>query len=228
MPKKESIRAMFDSIAPTYDKLNHLLSLNIDKIWRKRAVERIIENRPQKVLDIACGTGDSTIALAKAGVPVVIGLDISEGMLKVAEEKVADLGYDIRFQVGDALNIPFESDSVDGVMIAFGVRNFEDREGSLKEILRVLKPGGKLLILELSVPQSKVLEFFYKLYFLHILPFIGKLLSGDKSAYTYLPHSVLNFPKPAEFMQTMADCNYKQVQHKALSFGLCRIFEGTK
>lgn len=228
MPKKESIRAMFDSIAPTYDKLNHLLSLNIDKIWRKRAVERIIENRPQKVLDIACGTGDSTIALAKAGVPVVIGLDISEGMLKVAEEKVADLGYDIRFQVGDALNIPFESDSVDGVMIAFGVRNFEDREGSLKEILRVLKPGGKLLILELSVPQSKVLEFFYKLYFLHILPFIGKLLSGDKSAYTYLPHSVLNFPKPAEFMQTMADCRYKQVQHKALSFGLCRIFEGTK
>lgn len=228
MPKKENIRAMFNAIAPTYDKLNHLLSLNIDKIWRRKAVKRIMQNHPQIVLDIACGTGDSSIALAQAGVPKVLGLDISEGMLKIAEQKVEQLSYDIQFQLGDAQNIPFEGESIDAVMIAFGVRNFENREECLQEIRRVLKPGGLLLILELSVPQSKLLRFFYKLYFLHILPFIGQLFSGDKSAYTYLPHSVLNFPSPAEFTKTMADCSYKQVQHKALSFGLCRIFEGTK
>lgn len=228
MPKKENVRAMFNEIAPTYDKLNHTLSLNIDKIWRKKAVRRLIRNNPQTVIDIACGTGDSSIALAKAGVPRVVGLDISEGMLGIAERKVAKTNYDIHFQLADALNLPFNDNSIDAVMIAFGVRNFENRSECLKEILRVLKPGGVLLILELSVPQNILLKSLYKVYFLHILPFIGKLVSGSKFAYNYLPHSVLNFPAPNAFMEIVRDCGYNKVIHKALTFGLCRIFEAVK
>lgn len=228
MPKKENVRAMFNEIAPTYDKLNHTLSLNIDKIWRRKAVRRLIRNNPQTVIDIACGTGDSSIALAKAGVPRIVGLDISEGMLGIAEQKVAKTNYDIHFQLADALNLPFNDNSIDAVMIAFGVRNFENRSECLKEILRVLKPGGVLLILELSVPQNILLKSLYKVYFLHILPFIGKLVSGSKFAYNYLPHSVLNFPAPNAFMEIVRNCGYNKVIHKALTFGLCRIFEAVK
>lgn len=228
MPKKENIRAMFNDIAPSYDKLNHVLSLNIDKIWRKKAVKRLLADNPYKVLDIACGTGDSSIAIAKAGVPNVIGLDISEGMLEIAKQKAAGLDYNMEFLIGDALNLPFEDDSVDAVMIAFGVRNFEDRSACLREIRRVLKPRGRLIILELSVPRAKMLRGLYKLYFLHILPFIGKLISGNNSAYTYLPHSVLNFPAPDDFMRIMSECGYARVYHKALSLGLCRIFDAQK
>lgn len=228
MPKKENIQAMFDSIAPTYDKLNHTLSLNIDKIWRKKAVSRLTNKAPQIVLDVACGTGDSSIAIAKAGVPTVVGIDISEGMLEIARIKAQKYNYDLRFDIGDAQNLPFENDSIDAALIAFGIRNFEDKATSLKEILRVLKPGAKLIILELSVPQAKFPLMMYKLYFLHILPLIGKLISGSKDAYTYLPHSVLNFPKPKQFMRIMTECGYSNVRHKALSLGLCRLFEAEK
>lgn len=228
MPKKENIKAMFDSIAPSYDKLNHTLSLNIDKLWRKRAVKRLMQRQPETVLDLACGTGDSSIALAKAGARRVLGIDISEGMLRIAQEKVAKTGHNISFQTGDAANLPLEDASIDAVMIAFGIRNFENRSECLKEILRVLRPGGSLHILELSVPSCAILRALYKLYFLHILPLVGKLISGDKAAYTYLPHSVIQFPVPEEFMQTIRDCGYEQVVHKSLTFGLCRIFEAAK
>lgn len=229
MPKKEKIEAMFNDIAPTYDKLNHILSLNIDRLWRKKAVKRLTESGPQRVLDLACGTGDSSFALAEAGVPTVLGLDLSEGMLAVAREKAARLGFEnVSFQLEDALTMPFEDESIDAVMIAFGIRNFEDREGCLKEIRRVLRPGGRLVIVELSVPSFAPARFVYKLYFLHILPFIGKLLSGNKAAYLYLPHSVLRFPKPEEFSSTIRGCGFRSVTHKALSLGLCRIFEAAK
>lgn len=238
MAEKNFVRSMFNNIAPTYDKLNHILSLNIDKIWRKKAVKRIVKNlknsetenlkNNSQVLDVACGTADSTIALAKAGVPRVVGVDISEGMLKVGEKKIEELNLNsvISLKVEDCENLSFGDNTFDAAFIAFGIRNFEDKKKGLKELHRVLKPNGHLLILELSVPQNKILLSLYKLYFLHILPFIGKKISGDNKAYTYLPQSVMNFPKPKDFLQTMEGCGFKDVRQKALTFGLCRMYEG--
>ena len=246
MAEKNFVRSMFNNIAPTYDKLNHILSLNIDKIWRKKAVKSIVKklknseteklkNNSQvfrfsdsQVLDVACGTADSTVALAKAGVPRVTGVDISEGMLKVGEKKIEELNLNsvISLKVEDCENLSFEDNTFDAAFIAFGIRNFEDKKKGLKELHRVLKPNGLLLILELSVPQNKILLSLYKLYFLHILPFIGKKISGDNKAYTYLPQSVMNFPKPKDFLQTMEECGFKDVRQKALTFGLCRMYEG--
>lgn len=246
MAEKNFVRSMFNNIAPTYDKLNHILSLNIDKIWRKKAVKRIVKNlknseteklknnsqvfrfSDSQVLDVACGTADSTIALAKAGVPRVVGVDISEGMLKVGEKKIEEINLNsvISLKVEDCENLSFNDNTFDAAFIAFGIRNFEDKKKGLKELHRVLKPNGLLLILELSVPQNKILLSLYKLYFLHILPFIGKKISGDNKAYTYLPQSVMNFPKPKDFLQTMEECGFKDVRQKALTFGLCRMYEG--
>ena len=252
MADKNFVRSMFNNIAPTYDKLNHILSLNIDKIWRKKAVKRIVKKlknseteklktnsqifsfsdsqiqKDSQVLDVACGTADSTIALAKAGVPRVVGVDISEGMLKVGEKKIEELKLNstITLKVEDCENLSFNDNTFDAAFIAFGIRNFEDKKKGLKELHRVLKPNGLLLILELSVPQNKILLSLYKLYFLHILPFIGKKISGDNKAYTYLPQSVMNFPKPKDFLQTMEECGFKDVRQKALTFGLCRMYEG--
>ena len=252
MAEKNYVRSMFNNIAPTYDKLNHILSLNIDKIWRKKAVKRIVKNlknsetenlktssqiqknsqilrfSDSQILDVACGTADSTIALARSGISSVTGVDISEEMLKVGETKVAAQNLDsvINLQVEDCENLSFDDDSFDAAFIAFGIRNFEDKRNGLRELRRVLKPNGHLLILELSVPQNKILLSLYKLYFLHILPFIGKKISGDSMAYTYLPQSVMNFPKPKDFLAMMEECGFKDVRQKALTFGLCRIFEG--
>ena len=230
MADKNFVRSMFNNIAPTYDKLNHILSLNIDKIWRKKAVKRICKNlinSEAHVLDVACGTADSSIALAKAGIPFVTGVDISEGMIKVGEEKIKSLNLNnINLRVEDCENLSFEDNSFDSAFIAFGIRNFEDKKKGLNELRRVLKDNGHLLILELSVPQNKILLSLYKLYFLNILPFIGKKISGDSKAYTYLPNSVMNFPKPKEFMAMMEECGFKNVKQKALTFGLCRIYEG--
>ena len=252
MAEKNFVRSMFNNIAPTYDKLNHILSLNIDKTWRKKAVKRIVKNLKNsetenlktssqiqknsqilrfsdfQILDVACGTADSTIALAKAGISSVTGVDISEEMLKVGETKVAAHNLDsvITLQVEDCENLSFDDDTFDAAFIAFGIRNFEDKRNGLRELRRVLKPNGHLLILELSVPQNKILLSLYKLYFLHILPFIGKKISGDSMAYTYLPQSVMNFPKPKDFLAMMEECGFEDVRQKALTFGLCRIFEG--
>lgn len=244
MADKNFVRSMFNNIAPTYDKLNHILSLNIDKIWRKKAVKRIVKNlktsksenlkntsqilrfSDSKVLDVACGTADSTVALAKSGIPFVTGIDISEGMIKIGKEKIVSLKLNnISLQVEDCENLSFEDNRFDAAFIAFGIRNFEDKKKGLNELRRVLKDNGHLLILELSVPQNRMLLSLYKLYFLHILPFIGKKISGDSVAYTYLPQSVMNFPKPKEFMNMMEECGFRNVRQKALTFGLCRIYE---
>ena len=230
MAEKNFVRSMFDNIAPTYDKLNHILSLNIDKIWRKKAVKRIVKNlknSESQVLDVACGTADSTIALAKAGIPSVTGVDISEGMINVGREKISALKINnINLRVEDCENLSFDDNTFDAAFIAFGIRNFEDKKKGLNELHRVLKDNAHLLILELSVPQNKLLLSLYKLYFLNILPFIGKKISGDDKAYTYLPNSVMNFPKPKEFMLMMEECGFKNVKQKPLTFGLCRIYEG--
>ena len=232
MPKKERIQEMFDGIAPSYDRLNHMMSLNVDKLWRRHALKEIVDGTPQLILDVACGTGDSTISIARAAAAGshVTGVDISEGMMALVMEKAAREGVHdrIRLQVADGENLPFPEASFHRVTCAFGIRNFEHKEKGLEEFLRVLKPGGKAVILELSVPQNRLVRWFYDLYFMHILPWIGGLVSGDKSAYRYLPASVHAFPAPAAFCAMMQAAGFRRVRHKAFTLGLCRMYVGEK
>lgn len=233
MPKKEKIQQMFDGIATDYDRLNHIMSLGIDRSWRRRAIKEIVcADSAQEILDIACGTGDFSIAIAKAMGPAshVTGVDISEGMLAVMREKLDAEGLEGRVGcgLGDSEAMGFADASFDRAAIAFGIRNFEHREKALREILRILKPGGKLVILELSVPSNPVIRWLYKLYFTGILPLIGGRISGDKAAYRYLPASVLNFPGKQEWMETMRACGYAEVRHKAFTLGICRMYVGVK
>ena len=233
MPKKEKIQQMFDGIAADYDRLNHIMSLGIDRSWRRRAIKEIVqEGAEQEILDIACGTGDFSIAIAKAMTPDshVTGLDISEGMLAVMRAKLKAEGLEGRACCGqgDSEAMSFADGRFDRAAIAFGIRNFEHREKALKEILRVLKPGGKLVILELSVPSNPVIRWFYKLYFTGIMPLIGGRISGDRAAYRYLPASVLQFPGKKEWMETMRSCGYTEVRHRAFTLGICRMYVGVK
>lgn len=231
-PKTENIRSLFNSIAGDYDRLNHILSLGVDKTWRRRALKWITDEPCLQILDIACGTGDFSMEIARHSDngTCVTGLDLSEGMLAVMDCKVqeAGLGGRITTEQGNSEQMRFADDSFDRVTIAFGIRNFEHREIALEEIRRVLKPGGKLVILELSVPSNAVLKWFYCLYFTKILPWIGGAVSGDKAAYSYLPASVLKFPGKAEWMGTMSSCGYHGLVHKAFTFGICRMYVGEK
>ena len=228
MAKKEFVEQMFDDIAPTYDKLNHILSLNVDKGWRRKAVRRIVATRPKHVLDVACGTGDFAIALSQAGVEKVTGVDISQGMLDVGIAKVKALGLNIEMHVDDCEHLGIEDNTFDAVSVAFGVRNFEHLQRGLNEMQRVLRPGGPVCIVELSVPSNALLRWAYKLYFLHILPFVGGLVSGNRNAYRYLPESVLRFPKPDEVCRMLKEAGFRDVEAKAFTFGLCRMFTGIK
>ena len=236
MPKKENVRQMFDSIAPDYDRLNHIMSLNVDRGWRRRALRRIVDtDGPLEVLDLACGTGDFSLAIARRmirrGVSGhVAGVDLSAGMLAVMNEKIAAAGLSERISTaqGDGERLPFADGTFDRVTIAFGIRNFENREAGLREMCRVLKPGGRLVILELSVPENRIVRWFYNLYFLHILPWIGGRVSGDKAAYNYLPASVVKFPGRKAFMATLGDCGFSDVRHRAFTLGICRMYTGEK
>ena len=224
---------MFDGIAPDYDRLNHLMSLGVDRAWRRRALREIVDTRlPQRILDIACGTGDFSLAIARRTHTdsLITGLDLSEGMLTVMREKVEKAGLSERISClqGDSESMPFQDGSFDVVTIAFGIRNFEHREAALREILRVLRPGGRLVILELSVPENKLLRWAYNLYFMHFVPWIGGLISGDKAAYRYLPASVQQFPGRRAWTATMVRCGYANVRHKAFTIGLCRMYTGEK
>lgn len=224
---------MFDSIAGDYDRLNHILSLGVDRCWRRRALGLIADGGPgMRVLDVACGTGDFSIVIARRldASARVCGIDISEGMLSEMRRKVlaAGLSERISMEYGDAEELGFEDASFDRVTVAFGIRNFTDREKALREMLRVLKPGGRLVILELSVPSNAVLRWLYCLYFTKVLPFVGGLVSGNRAAYRYLPASVLAFPGRDEWMATMRECGYGNVRHKALTAGLCRMYSGEK
>lgn len=223
---------MFDSIAKDYDSLNHIMSLSIDKIWRKKAIRKIKDaGDSPRVLDVACGTGDFSIAIAKAiGNGKVIGVDISKEMLEVMRRKVLKNNLEgiITQEVGDGEDLRFPEDSFDRVVNAFGIRNFEDRDKGLREALRVLRPGGRLVILELSRPQNRIIRWFYDLYFLNILPKIGGKVSGDKKAYMYLPASVKAFPGKKEFMEQMRKAGFANITHWALTFGICRMYCGDK
>ena len=232
MPQKEKIREMFDGIAPSYDRLNHLMSLNVDKIWRRHALREIVDGTPQQVLDVACGTGDSTISVARAAAPGshVTGVDISEGMMALVQDKAARAGVAgrISLQVADGEALPFPAGAFDRVTCAFGIRNFEHRDRGLAEFFRVLRTGGRVVILELSVPQNRLLRWGYDLYFMHLLPWIGGKVSGNAQAYRYLPASVHAFPAPEDFCAQLRAAGFSQVHYRSLSMGLCRMYIGYK
>lgn len=231
MAKKEGVQIMFDTIAPDYDKLNHILSLNVDKGWRKKAVRQIIDtDAPLRILDVACGTGDFLIEIAeKANKESLLqGIDISEEMMKIGREKIKKHGFTAKLEQADCEALPFDNDTFDRISVGFGVRNFEHLSLGIKEMCRVLKPNGKLVILELSVPTNPFFRWCYKLYFLKILPAIGGWVSGDKGAYKYLPASVLKFPAPPVFIDIMKEAGFKTVIHKPLALGICRMYIGLK
>lgn len=232
MPRKENVREMFDDIAPTYDRLNHVLSMNVDKLWRRHALQEIVDGTPQRILDVACGTGDSTISIARAAAEgsEVIGADISEGMMALVKGKAekAGVGERITLQVADGEALPYGEGAFDRVTCAFGIRNFEHKERGLAEFRRVLKPGGKAVILELSVPQNLLVRWAYDLYFLHVLPGIGGAVSGNRAAYRYLPASVHNFPSPSDFCEMMTEAGFRNVRCRTFSLGLCRMFVGER
>ena len=231
MAKKEGIRKLFDNIAGDYDRLNHILSLNIDKSWRRKAVKEIADTaEPLNILDEACGTCDFTIEIAK-GSPQgskVTGIDLSEGMLQIGREKCRKEGITAELQTGDCEAMPYDEGTFDRIGVAFGVRNFENLSKGLTEMLRVLKPGGKLVILELSIPRNPIIRWGYKLYFLKILPAIGGCVSGNRSAYEYLPSSVLRFPAPEKFMEMMQEAGFEQVRKKSFTMGICHMYLGIK
>lgn len=231
MAKKEGIRKLFDNIAPDYDKLNHILSLNIDKVWRKKAVYRIVDaDKPLKVLDIACGTGDFTIEIARRSCEgsEVTGVDISEGMMTVGREKIRKAGVPAEMYVADCEALPYDDNTFDRISVGFGVRNFEHLDLCLNEMYRVLAPGGRLVILELSFPSDAFINWCYKFYFLKVLPAIGGIVSGNRAAYEYLPASVLRFPAPDRFIAMMKSAGFVSVEHTPMTLGICRMYVGEK
>ena len=228
--KKEQVAQMFDNISPKYDFLNHTLSLGIDHIWRKKAIRLLKKDQPKLILDIATGTGDFAIAALKLNPDKVIGVDISAGMLEVGKKKMIkrNLTDKIEMRLGDSEGLEFEENKFDAVIVAFGVRNFEHLEDGLSDMLRVLKEGGKVVILEFSRPRMFPLKQLYNFYFRWILPKIGRLISKDQSAYTYLPESVNAFPDGDAFLSIMKGVGYKETTCKSLTFGISSIYTGVK
>ena len=225
------IAAMFDRISPHYDHLNHLLSFNIDKVWRRKTVREVSKQNPKLILDLATGTADLAIALAKHNPRALItGVDFSEKMLKVGKEKVKQqhLENQIVLLQGDVAHLSFPDHSFDAVSVAFGVRNFENLKKGLSEICRVTKSGGTVCILEFSMPETFPVKQVYQFYFRRILPKIGRAISKDESAYSYLPASVEQFPKPKDFLRILA--NHGLINYKAqkLSFGIAMLYTATK
>ena len=228
--KKEQVATMFNNISKKYDFLNHFLSLGIDIIWRKKAVKLLKAQQPKIILDIATGTGDFAIEALSLNPTKIIGIDISEGMLAVGKEKMKQKGVDhiIDLQLGDSENLSFDSNYFDAYTVGFGVRNFENLEKGLSEMLRVLKPNGRAVILEFSKPKAFPVKQLYHFYFNRILPSIGNLISKDNAAYTYLPESVNAFPEGDEFVQILNKLGYKNVQAIPLMFGISSIYTATK
>lgn len=229
--KKEQVAEMFDNISGSYDFLNHFLSMGIDNLWRKKAISQLEDIQPQKMLDVATGTGDFALMAHKRLSPQLItGIDISEGMLKVGLKKVEKRGLSdsIHLQYGDSENMPFEDDRFDAITVAYGVRNFETLITGLKEMYRVLKKDGKTVILEFSNPKKFPVKQAFNLYFKYILPSIGKLVSKDNRAYTYLPESVKAFPEGDAFLSILKDAGFKKVRQVKLSGGITTIYIGEK
>jgi demethylmenaquinone methyltransferase/2-methoxy-6-polyprenyl-1,4-benzoquinol methylase len=230
LSKKEQVAEMFNNIAGKYDFLNHLLSMGIDRGWRKKAIAEIAKVKPGNILDVATGTGDLAIAAASLNPKKITGVDIAEQMLEVGRKKVAERGltHIITLQSGDSEAMPFATDSFDAVTCAYGVRNFEHLEAGLKEMSRVMRPGGKLAILEFSKPKAFPFKQTFQFYFKYILPTLGKMVSKHSRAYTYLNESAMAFPEGKVFCQTLERCGFKDAKARPLTLGITTLYTATK
>ncbi len=226
--KKEAVEAMFDSIAPRYDLLNRVLSFGIDQGWRRKAVAWLADEQPRRILDVATGTADLAIEALDLDPNEVVGVDLSEEMLKVGRAKVRKRGETARvtLQQADAASLPFADASFDAALVAFGVRNFENLESGLRDIHRVLRPGGALVVLEFSKPRAFPIKQGYAFYSRHVLPRIGGALSSNDGAYEYLPASVQAFPDGADFLARMENVGFEQTQARPLTFGVASLYKG--
>jgi demethylmenaquinone methyltransferase / 2-methoxy-6-polyprenyl-1,4-benzoquinol methylase len=228
--KKAQVAKMFNNISRHYDFLNHFLSLGIDRIWRKRAIRLLAPLQPRLMLDVATGTGDFALQALTLNPEKIIGVDISEGMLEAGRKKIQKRGLAEKIELyrGDSENLLFEENKFDAVTVGFGVRNFENLEKGLREINRVIKPGGMLVVLEFSRPRRFPFRQIYNFYFKAILPKIGRLVSRDRSAYTYLPESVEAFPDGMDFENILKKTGFKNTTCKPLTFGISSIYTGRK
>lgn len=228
LSKKEQVAGMFDAIAPRYDFLNHALSLGIDRGWRRKAIASIATISPKEILDVATGTGDLAILAAKTTGARVVGVDISEGMLEAGRKKLGALADRISLQPGDSEALHFENSRFDAVMCAYGVRNFENLEAGLREMARVLHPGGRLAILEFSRPKAFPVKQLYGFYFRAVLPLMGRLVSKHSTAYSYLPQSVQAFPEGKDFVQMLNRAGFAEAKARPLTFGITTLYTATK
>lgn len=229
--KATQVKRMFDSIAGTYDQLNHTLSFGIDRIWRKKGIAYLRPFAPKSILDIATGTGDLAISMQrKLNADRIIGADISEGMMDVGRQKVAEAGLSehISFEYQDCTALTYAEDSFDAVTAAFGVRNFEDIEQGIREMYRVLRPNGHVMILELSTPEHFPMKQLYSIYSKWVIPTIGRLFSKEQSAYSYLPASIKVVPQGKVMTDLLSRVGFSEVQARTLTFGICSLYTGTK
>ena len=228
--KKEEVAEMFNNISGRYDFLNHFLSLGIDKIWRRKAVRKLKEINPTRILDIATGTGDFALQSLTLKPTEVVGIDISAGMLEVGKTKMKAKGVDhiVRMELGDSENLSFDDAYFDAVTVAFGVRNFENLEKGLAEMLRVTRSGGRIVILEFSKPKRFPVKQYFAFHSRYIIPFFGKRISKDGRAYAYLPESVAAFPEGKEFTDILAQVGYEKVSAETVSGGIATIYSGFK
>ena len=229
--KATQVKRMFDSIAGTYDQLNHTLSFGIDRIWRKKGIAYLRPFAPKSILDIATGTGDLAISMQrKLNADRIIGADISEGMMDVGRQKVAEAGLSehISFEYQDCTALTYAEDSFDAVTAAFGVRNFEDIEQGIREMYRVLRPDGHVMILELSTPEHFPMKQLYSIYSKWVIPTIGRLFSKEQSAYSYLPASIKVVPQGKVMTDLLSRVGFSEVQARTLTFGICSLYTGTK
>ncbi|WP_311953461.1 bifunctional demethylmenaquinone methyltransferase/2-methoxy-6-polyprenyl-1,4-benzoquinol methylase UbiE [Mucilaginibacter terrae] len=229
--KKEQVADMFNNISKTYDFLNHFMSLGIDIVWRKIAINELKSLKPKRILDVATGTGDFAFeALSILNPDKIIGVDISAGMLEIAKQKIAKRKLSDKFEVrlGDSEKLSFEADEFDALTVAYGVRNFENLEVGLADMRRVLKPGGKAVVLEFSKPKAFPVKQLYNFYFKYITPGIGRIFSKDARAYSYLPESVAAFPDGKDFVKLMEKVGFKNTKNRPLLFGICSVYTGVK
>lgn len=228
--KKEEVAEMFNNISGRYDFLNHFLSLGIDKLWRKRAVKELKAVNPKHILDIATGTGDFALSSLRLSPEEIIGVDISQGMLDVGVEKMKRKGVSgtIKMQLGDSEALKFEDNTFDGITVGFGVRNFENLEKGLADMLRVLRPGGKAVVLEFSKPKKFPVKQTFGFYSKRVIPLLGGSISKDKRAYSYLPESVEAFPEGQDFLNILKKVGFKEVKAIPVSGGIATIYTGVK
>lgn len=230
LSKKGQVEEMFDHISPKYDLLNHLLSMNIDKLWRRKAIKMLKPLKPLSILDVATGTADFAVAAAKINPDKIVGIDLSEGMLKVGRQKVQRKGLDhiIELVKADSEALPFDDHTFDASIVGFGVRNFENLQKGLSEIYRVLKPGGEFIILEFSRPRNKVFSSLYFFYFMRVLPWLGRRISKNHRAYSYLPESVQQFPDGKDFVDILGKTGFRDCTYKPLTGGIATIYKARK